>query len=285
MHAASNALTGTIAVSVDAVRPGIVSLHGKFTELSDADDQVAQIVADYANGVEDLTRRARLVRDDCDNAWAAIWTRRAEALGPVQEALLSWSLGWDEVRAVGLSVPSGGTTEPTWIDTGAWQGAIDEFTAARDAYRRLAQERENLDAATEARLRQVQLFATLSDDWHVSPRGVSAMVDAWAGDTSSVTAEALAAVDDPNLVAQIWASLTRDQQHALIVAGPMLLGGLAGLPPRTPTSSAWAKTSASSGADATPTPVPRSTPRSTSATATSTSPSTPGQIRTRECPP
>ncbi|MFC4138091.1 MULTISPECIES: hypothetical protein [unclassified Microbacterium] len=214
-----------------------MSLYGKFTELGEADDEVAGILEEYADEVEDLTRRARLVRDDCESAWAAIWARRAEALGPVQESLLGWSLDWDEVRTVGLSIPSAATTEPAWIDTDAWQGAIDDFTTARAAYRRLRHERQELDAATEVRLRQVQLFATLSDDWHVSPRGVSAMVDAWAGDISSVTAEALAAVDDPHLVAQIWASLTGDQQRALIAAGPLLLGGLAGLPP-------WARVAA-----------------------------------------
>ncbi|WP_226533893.1 hypothetical protein [Microbacterium paraoxydans] len=237
MYAASNALTGTIAVSVDAIRPGIVSLYGKYTELGDADEEVTQIMVEYADGVEDLTRRAKLVHDDCVSAWAAIWTRRSEALGPVQESLLGWSLDWDEVRAVGLTVPSGAGTDPVWIDTTAWQSAIDEFTVARDAYRRLGRERQELDAATEARLRRVPLFSTLSADWDVSPRGISAMVDVWADDTSSITADALAAMDDPNLVARIWAALTGDQQHALIVAGPLLLGGLAGLPP-------WARVAA-----------------------------------------
>lgn len=237
MQAASNALTSTIAVSVDAVRPGIVSLYGKFSDLGAADDEAAGILEEYASAVDELARRADSVRDDCESAWKAIWARRADALGPVQEFFIGWALDWDEVRTVGISFSADAGNDPVWIDTRAWQTAIDDFTSSRAAYRALRKEREALDADTADRLHGVKLFARLSDEWKLGPRGTSAIVDAWAGDTSSVTAEALVAVKDPILVAQVWASLTEEQQNALIAGSPLLLGGLAGLPP-------WARVAA-----------------------------------------
>lgn len=228
MRGASNALTGTVAVSVDDVRPRIVALQGKFAELGAADDEVALILDDYADGVEHIIRRATSLRAECDEAWTSLWARRSESLGQVQEFLLGWTIAWDETVSVGLSFGGG---EAPYLDTGRWRGAIDDFTAARDAYRLLADERDGLDSEVAARLTRVELFAALTDGGSVGIGGVGAVVDAWSGDASAVTARSLTAVGDPRLVRTVWDSLTEAQRRRLILSDPALLGNLPGLPP------------------------------------------------------
>lgn len=224
------ALAAAESEATDAVKPKIARMHAKFVQLAVATTHVRIILDEYGFEVADLRRQADAVLSDARVAWAHLWERRAEALNAASEFVWGWTLDWDQVM-------------PSWLYSSdeshlrRWQHAIDEFCHARDAYRRLADRRAELDAHTRDRLRQVPLFASLTADWTMGDRAVTAAGEAWAGDVGGITVEDLAAVSDPAMVRTIWDALGDEQQRELILAAPLVLGGLAGLPP-------WARVAA-----------------------------------------
>lgn len=228
--AALDALAGSVADSIDDVRPDVVSLHSKLADASRAADEIGSILESYASEMAELKRRAMSLLADAEAAWGNLQERRAEALNEASEAVFGWTLPWDQVM-------------PAWLYQSdhaylrRWQYAIDEFQSACDDYRRLAAERAELDEHTERRLREVRLLAELSADWRLGDAGAVTAAEAWAGQIADIGAEDLAALEDPGLVRTVWDSLPRQRQESLIAAAPAVLGILGGLPP-------WARVAA-----------------------------------------
>lgn len=228
---AVDTLANTGADAVEAARSDIAVLRAKYAAEGDASSRVAGILESYADAMRDLRRRAESMREEVERAWASLGDRRAAALDGGLESLQGWPFPWDEVM-------------PAWLYPGdparlqQWQAAIEEFEQARAAYRRLAVERAELDHRTRDRLREVPLFAELTDRWRLRGGGADAIADVWAGDTTDITPQGLTAIGDAGLVRRLWDALSEEQQRDLIAAGPALLGSLAGLPP-------WARVAAS----------------------------------------
>lgn len=211
------------AESVDALRPRVVGLAGRFDDAAEASDDVAGVLGAYATALDDLRARAAAALVRAHDAYSAIWTRRSEALNAASEFVTGWALGWDDVL-------------PSWMyasDRGylqRWQDAIDDYRLAASAFQSLVSEREGLDRATADSLRGVDLFAGLAGAATVAGRMAAARV--WAGDLAGLGADDLAALGDPELVRQVWTSLDPQQQAALIAASPLIIGNLDGIPIR-----------------------------------------------------
>lgn len=222
-HSALRALTPVTAVSVDALRPRITVVAGRFTDVADAADEAAGVLDEYADGLADLQRRAASALEEAESDYAAIQTRRAVALNAASEFVVGWALDWDDVL-------------PSWlylddqVHLDRWRGAIDDYRASRGAYNALREERDELDRDTAARLSAIPLIAEISHGGVVSAGGFVAATALWAGDTDAVTAEQIAALADPALVRQVWDSLDQAQQDALIAGSHEIIGNLDGIP-------------------------------------------------------
>ncbi|GAA5033878.1 alpha/beta hydrolase family protein [Microbacterium fluvii] len=220
---ALTALNPVTAQSVDALRPRITLLSDRLTRTADAADTAAGILDDYADALADLALRADLALTRAQDDYAAIWSRRAEALNATSEGLVGWSLGWDDVL-------------PSWLylDDASylrrWQGAIDEYRSSRAHYNALHDEREELDRRTADRLSGISLVAELTHDGAVGLGGVAASAALWAGDTDALTAAQIAGLGDPALVRRVWDSLDEGDRRRLTEADPQIIGNLDGLP-------------------------------------------------------
>ncbi|WP_106816309.1 alpha/beta hydrolase [Microbacterium timonense] len=220
---ALRALSPVTALSVDALRPRITTLAGRFTSVAEAADAAAGVLDGYADAVADLRRRAAAAREQAESDFAAIGTRREAALNAASELVVGWALDWDDVLPSWLYLD-----DRSYLDR--WQGAIDDFRASRSAYNALREERDRLDHETAASLRAIPLIAEITHEGAVSAGGFVAATALWAGDTDEVTAQQMAALADPELIRQVWDSLDRAQKDALIAAEPRVIGNLDGIP-------------------------------------------------------
>ncbi|BDV29540.1 alpha/beta hydrolase family protein [Microbacterium terricola] len=220
---ALTALSPVTAQSVAALRPRITLLSDRFTRAADAASAAAGILDEYADGLDDLAQRARLALARAQADYDDIWARRAEALNAASDALVGWALSWDDV------LPSWAYfDDPSHLRR--WGDAIEDYRDSRAHYNGLTTDRDDLDRRTAARLSAIPLIAEITRNGGLGRSAVHAAAALWAGDTDDLTAAQIAGLGDPLLVRQVWDSLSRDDQQALIAADPHTIGNLDGLP-------------------------------------------------------
>ncbi|MGZ0712024.1 alpha/beta hydrolase (plasmid) [Coraliomargarita sp. W4R53] len=217
------ALAPVTAKSVEALRPRMTVLADRFADVADAATDAAMILNEYATAVEDLQGRAARGLEQAQDEYAAIWTRRSQALNAASDLAVGWALSWDEVL-------------PAWLyldDTSylvRWQAAIDDYGQSVGNYNALLAEREEIDKQTADRLRDIPLVAQISHAGVVGRAGMIAAAAMWAEDTDDVTAAQIAALGDSELVREVWDSLDRARRDALIEESPRVIGNLDGIP-------------------------------------------------------
>lgn len=211
--------------AVDALRPRIAALVDRFDRAAEAAASVSGILGDYADALDDIRARAATALANAHTAYEHVWVRRSEALNAASELVTGWALGWDDVLPAWLYVD-----DPGYLHR--WSAAIEGFRDARSVLLAVQHDRDELDRATAARLRGVDLFAQLASSAGAGVAGRLAAASLWAGDLAGVTAEGLAALGDPDLVRRVWNAMTPEQRAALIAAAPLLIGNLDGIPIR-----------------------------------------------------
>jgi len=222
-RAALESLDGLTSVALDAVRVRVAAASDRFDRAADAASEVAGILGDYAAALDDIRSRARALLGDAQASYDRIWWRRGQALNEASEAVTGWALGWDDVL-------------PSWMyldDPGylhRWQDAIDDYRLFRPQLLSLQTERDQLDSRTARRLRDIGLLGELKPSRGTHGRAAAALL--WAGDTTGISAEGLAGLEDPDLIREIWNGLTPEQRAAIIAAAPLVIGNLNGIPLR-----------------------------------------------------
>jgi hypothetical protein len=224
-RAALGAMTGLVGEAPDALRPRVATLVERIDRTAAAASEVACILDDYATSLDAIALRSVSAMSHAHFAYDQIWIRRGEALNAASELITGWALGWDDVL-------------PSWmyLDDRAylarWTAAIEDFRDARGAVLALQAERDELDRFTAEQLRAVPLLAELAASAPASLTARLAVASLWAGDVDGISAAGLASLGDPELIRQVWGSMSREQRDALVAASPLVIGNLDGVPLR-----------------------------------------------------
>lgn len=180
-------------------------------------DEAAYILRSHATAMERLAEQYRRLQAqlfDTESEW-----RLARG-----SAIASSPSGVD----FGVRAPSGAEFDGNLAYLRRWQDAESHITFTKSRLADLMVERARLDQSTADRLAGISLVTELRSNGGSSV-GASAL--GWFGEITDVTAHDLSTINDPNVVAALWASLSPAEQAALLAAVPLLLGSLAGLPP------------------------------------------------------
>ena len=218
-------LTAMTSSAADALGARVLLLAQRMGEAAEGLDGIAAAITAYANDLEvlkaDAARRLRAAQ----NAYDHIFVRRAEALNAASEFVTGWALPWDAVL-------------PSWMyldDPGylqRWQNAIDAYRTARDAYNALEEERRTIDQRAVGALAAVPLITAVTQGGKVGLSGFAAASLIWAGDVNAITAESLAGLGDPDIIRETWNAMDEETRAALLIASPLILGNLNGIPIR-----------------------------------------------------
>lgn len=218
-------LTAMTSSAADALGARVLLLAQRMGEAAEGLDGIAAAITAYANDLEVLKADAARQLRAAQNAYDHIFVRRAEALNAASEFVTGWALPWDAVL-------------PSWMyldDPGylqRWQNAIDAYRTARDAYNTLEEERRTIDQRAVGALAAVPLITAVTQGGKVGLSGFAAASLIWAGDVNAITAESLAGLGDPDIIRETWNAMDEETRAALLIASPLILGNLNGIPIR-----------------------------------------------------
>jgi hypothetical protein len=200
----------------DALIARLDDQAGKLEAAASAWDEFAAILRQHAEAMEAIAADARRARSQIADAESDLRVARRAALAssPADDSY-------------GMSAPRASVFDGDLTYLYRWQAAQEDIAAYKRNLDEIARCRDDLDRSTSQRLSSIGLVNEIGS---LAGGSTAVGVAAWLGDLSSITAEELGAVTDPEVVASIWSQLTPEQQTALLLSGAAILGSLAGLP-------------------------------------------------------
>ena len=204
------------AVSVEHLLTMIQATSAPVNLLQSADQELGASLMSYGSQVEGLQQRARSVREDLADAESAVALARTRLGGASNSS--GYSEGAEEYRRLLSEVDA----------------AQARSSSAAQRLRFLDEERLGANAAAVAECQRAP-YLTARSALPEPPRVAAnarvklAMPD---GSLRFVTAFALARVEDPKKIRELWERLTEVQRDLLIADAPLLIGNLEGVPIR-----------------------------------------------------